>query len=173
MVWAEDPELLVSITWALERHRVFAALHRQFAQSDHHEENRMPAVFVPGGPYIPPNTQQIRLANSKSTDSDDLVATFDNFTGGLVVICGVDMVIQRDSAGGPYFAHCDIDGALFYWDSQSVGEGRGITFSWRGAQMLFPDETATFHLEVFPDGATKGIVAWGLVAKLPLYLPPP
>lgn len=137
----------------------------------HHEGNLMPAVFVPGGPYLPPGSLPFRPMANDEEGTSSLSSIYTNATPALMVIAGIDVTAQNGSAAGPLFCSCAIGTAVFYWDSQSIGEGGGVTFSWRGAHMLFPDETLTVDLECPSGGVDKmSTLCWALAVPSPVGL---
>lgn len=128
----------------------------------------MPAVFVPGGPYLYPNTVPVRLINYQVDGAGGTAeAFFPNETGGFVLICGIDATATGDPSSGPIDCDFTLNGTNFYHDSQSIGEGRGITFSWRGMHILKDLEDLQVFMHLGVNTANVGFLAWGLVMTTP------
>lgn len=47
---------------------------------------------------------------------------------------------------------------IFYWDSQSTGEGLGVRWSWRGDLPLFPGDELIIH------GDSSAAIVWSATA---------
>jgi hypothetical protein len=74
--------------------------------------------------------------------------------GAVIVLTGIDTTATQANPV-QCFTNYSLGGStIFYWESQSTGEGNGVTFSWRGAlplpfgQTLVVDihAVATIHL---------------------------
>lgn len=100
------------------------------------------------------------LAHSvAATASDDTF--FTNSHGGVMIVQCVDAVASQNGSSTPQLAvYYDIAGHRFYFDSQSIGEGEGIRFTWRGGHVLRPGDQLGVHFYVI--GA--GVCDWSVVA---------
>jgi len=83
--------------------------------------------------------------------------------GGSAVVTGLDVTAtQAEPVQCFVRAACDPIGAsadaIFYWDSQSTGEGNGVWFSWRGALPLFAEDALVI------EGDSGSSITWGWVA---------
>lgn len=76
-------------------------------------------------------------------------------------VLGVDMVAARATVTTQCFCDMYILTSAFYHDSQSIGEGGGVTFSWRGQIPLISGQTLTVDGESDSD-AHWSVVAWGI-----------
>lgn len=134
----------------------------------HHEsENHMPAVFVPGGPYIPPGTAPLRLLHVNGTGSSEFDALQTNTSGRMWVVCGIDAVCT--DLGSVSAIECDasVGGVTFYHDSQSIGEGGGVTFAWRGQHQMYPEDDLLVTLKQLDVTTEANVMAWGLEIQNP------
>lgn len=59
----------------------------------------------------------------------------------LVIVEGIDLVVQ-DETDTQWFASFCVNATdnAFYYDSQSIGEGNGVYFPWRGSLTLYPGD---------------------------------
>ena len=128
----------------------------------------MPAVFVPGGPYLPPGTFPLRLFSANYSAVASATTTFINEVNALVIIAGIDAVATNGSAAGPVYTDFFLQGVDFYHDSQSIGEGQGVTFSWRGAHLLEPGEQLDAQMVcISGEIDSMSAVGWGIITQIP------
>jgi hypothetical protein len=121
----------------------------------------MPGVYVgSSGLALPDAVPQImgRIATGSVTSAHV------NFTQGstdtVAVLLGADMTATQ-AEPVQVFAHLVGNaGEIFYWDSQSTGEGNGVTFSWRGYYPLEHNDTIDAYVTA-ASGIIMGIVLWG------------
>lgn len=99
--------------------------------------------------------------------SDD--TTFTNHHGGLMVVQCIDATAGAVSADTPQLiVSFSISGVVFYYDSQSIGEGLGVRFSWRGAQIIeqFGDLEVSF-LSLGGGNVNWAVMASGIAGPFP------
>jgi hypothetical protein len=114
-------------------------------------------------------TQPLWLPRLILDENADLTTTvtFSNDpvpAGQQLEVDGVDVVVSGTEPTQVSCAMSTAHGSQFFYDSQSLGEGLGVNFSWRGALPLQGfDPTFTVTLTVI-SGATSPLascVAWG------------
>lgn len=113
----------------------------------------MPAVFVPGLAGMPPDAMPWRYAQGPFSSSN---FGPDAQSGIYFVLLGVDITATQDQPVQCWVGLA-INGNIFYWDSQSTGEGLGVTFAWRGQILIQPGE----HLKA--DCTSASTIQWGCV----------
>lgn len=103
----------------------------------------------------------IRVIDSGQQLGANFLATYMAPTIGATTyrIQGVDWTATQ-AAPVHCFTHLELapTGSIFYWDSQSTGEGNGVRWSWRGDLPLEAGE----GLRVV--GTADGSIQWGAVA---------
>lgn len=60
-------------------------------------------------------------------------------------------------------------GAIFFWDSQSTGEGNGVRWSWRGA-LIIPAGQGVSIVTTAVSAITLGGIMWGAIGDWYGYL---
>ena len=111
----------------------------------------MAALVVPGPAQPPPGAMPKLLGRYNGTASSHTM-TFTNGTRGLLaVVTHCDATFTGVSPIQTFFNLVDEIGCIPYWDSQSTGEGNGVTYSWRG--MYWVEYTGTFAMVITAAGA--------------------
>lgn len=88
---------------------------------------------MPGGPGTPEKGFPALFAIDKSSGSTSRSAGFTNGEVGMVyVVTAVDMTCTGAEPVQCFANITGILGEIIYWDSQSTGEGLGVSFNWRG-----------------------------------------
>lgn len=126
----------------------------------------MTALLTPSSNlYVPSTINNVVI--SSSTTGTALSGTFTPEAGGSgFLLLGVDMTCTQ-AQPVQCFANCQlgVGGPIFYWDSQSTGEGNGVTFGWRGQLIVHPTIELICALTA-ASSIVMGIVAWGLQGQL-------
>lgn len=126
----------------------------------------MTALLTPSSNlYIPATVNRV-LAQGQTTGTALTVTYTPSVGGSGGLLLGVDMTCTQANPV-QCFANIQLGsgGPIIYWDSQSTGEGNGVTFGWRGQLYVSP----SVHLNCALTAAasiTMGIVVWGLVGQL-------
>lgn len=107
----------------------------------------------------------IRVMDSGQLLGANFLATYSvPLTGGSTIrLQGVDWTATQ-SFPVHCFTHLQLqpNGTIFYWDSQSTGEGNGVRWSWRGDLPLGVGDG--FQVVGTADGSIQwGAVAWALI----------
>lgn len=126
----------------------------------------MTALLTPSSNLALPATVNATVIHT-STTGTSLSGTYTPSVGGSgFLLLGVDMTCTQANPV-QCFANCQFGsgGPIFYWDSQSTGEGNGVTFGWRG-QLLIPVSTQLICALTAASSITMGIIAWGLRGQL-------
>lgn len=96
----------------------------------------MTALVVPGPGGVPPNSIPQRLGRQQTTATSLTLGYTNPYTGVTVIVTHID-ITATGAEPVQCFAHAEDDiGVRFYWDSQSTGEGNGVSFNWRGLYVL-------------------------------------
>lgn len=126
----------------------------------------MTALLTPSSNLWYPSTINRILCKNQGSGTS-LSATYTPSVGGSGgLLLGVDMTATQANPV-QCFASLQLGtgGPIFYWDSQSTGEGNGITFGWRG-QLKIDVSVELICTLTAASTITLGIVAWGLVGQL-------
>jgi hypothetical protein len=93
-------------------------------------------------------------------------ATFSlaSYPGNTVVFLGIDVVITATATGQFNVAFSAIALAnYFYYDSQSIGQGGGIRFQWRGMLGVAGSSNVQVQALLVGTSAVWAGTAWGIV----------
>jgi hypothetical protein len=122
-------------------------------------------VFTPSANLYIPGTVNKRVITASTTGSN-LGGTFTPEAGGSgLLLLGVDWTATQGT--GSYNVYAQVaSGPIFYWDSQSIGEGNGVTYAWRGQLIVNPGEQLSCQIVGGSSTAVLGIIAWGLQGQL-------
>lgn len=77
------------------------------------------------------------------------------------VVLGIDLTMTGVDTIGPCFCSFAIGGHIFYWDSQSTGEGLGITFGWRGQIPIQKGDVLIIAADQPSTDLVVSSIAWG------------
>lgn len=125
----------------------------------------MPAVFVPGNSLLPDDSLPWRFVLHSFVPSGDSSYTYTNgdHSESMGLLLGVDVTVTDSISTPQIFLTVDLTGCQFYRDSQTIGEGAGIDFAWRGQLPMYPNEHLNWTLTGTDSHCTVGLTAWGVV----------
>lgn len=124
----------------------------------------MAALSVPGVTLMGGELRPKRFAAGTSSTSSLEVSYAVGIGQSQILVLGVDITATQAEPVGPLFASAGItDTGPFYWDSQSTGEGLGVTFSWRGQMPVFAGETVYANISGSSLGAVLCAYIWGVI----------
>jgi hypothetical protein len=99
------------------------------------------ALVVAGAAWLPADAIPARLVHKQqAVETDPFYASFGVSTAdyGTFVVTHADCTLSGAEPIGPIFASLWIGSVQVYYDSQSTGEGLGVTFAWRGMVPFTP-----------------------------------
>lgn len=119
----------------------------------------MTALVVSGNSGLPDDAFPFRFKQGPVPIS---VFSFSKaFNQMHAVLLGGDLTMTGAAGIGPCFASMALGGVIFYWDSQSTGEGQGITFAWRGQLPLGHGDVITWAAQQPASDLSVSCVMWG------------
>lgn len=121
----------------------------------------MTALSVPSSNALPAKHFGLRLI-SYHTSAAGFLQSYSPGWGGAMTYClGIDVTAVQGTSPEQTFVDMLINGSCFYHDSQSIGEGAGVTYSWRGQLPISTGETLTV-IGTSADTENWSCVAWGI-----------
>jgi hypothetical protein len=126
-----------------------------------------PGPMAPAAGWLP-----VQLLKENSPASNDLPAVmFVEDSTPPIVLTAIDATCTIEEPVHCFCRAFTNDDTTFFWDSQSTGEGLGVTFAWRGA--LYLPRGDYFTVELTTTGAliVMGICAFGWAAPEQTYTP--
>lgn len=132
----------------------------------------MTALAVPGNSGLPDDAFTWRfLGGPEVIEVYDSTFTVNALSKG--VLLGADLTMTGATGVGPCFASLAIGGVTFYWDSQSTGEGSGITFAWRGQLPIIGGDQLHWYASQPGSDLSVSSVMWGYVNPRVVTTPHP
>lgn len=125
----------------------------------------MPPSFVPSANLWAPNSIPQRMF-SKS-ESGATSHTFDYYAalpaGHNGIILGIDVICTDFPTVSDIVVNYFINNIAFYHDSQTIGEGAGVDYAWRGQLPYLNGEHVKATVVGSAASTTVSCVMWGLV----------
>ena len=128
---------------------------------------------VQAGASVPYHTGMPRRFVSDSFSNANVFtkSVANNGQGELWVITNIDSVAKGSSGQQQFCDYLLSPGGDFYHDSQSIGEGGGVWFSWRGALPMYNGDELVLSLQSSDTAVTLSHIASGFV--IPWYIGAP
>lgn len=120
-----------------------------------------------GGFWVPDGVFTLFQDTSASASSSFSMSLPSQLSGSASLLQGVDVTA---TGANPIqcFAHLTSPaGSIFWWDSQSTGEGNGVRWTWRGGLWVRHTQTVTFTGSTASGSINWGGIMWGIL--IPSY----